>query len=395
MADIKKDSFIDTSDVLAKDQLKNNLDRSYFFVNSLNDEENEIIKHLQTSMELLKDNLKELNVSVLDEKDSNNLNAELFTPSLVGDKKGRYKKINDEIEQCNLKLVHLQADLEFHLIKKRELENLRDCFGSINEWNTYDIENQYQNVSKNSILEEDIYDLNSINLNQIDSSFGISALESYENERKRIARDLHDSTVQNLTNLMYKTELCTKLIDIDSVRAKLELQTMIRTIKGTIADMRNIIYDLRPMSLDDLGLVSTVEKYINEKKSSHNVNIEFKVNEEKYDVLPIINLTIFRIVQEATNNAIKHGKAKKILIDLFYGDDSIVLTISDNGIGFNESSPKVSDGKINSGFGLSIMKERVLLLSGQLNIESSNNKGTKIKVVVPIRNYMGDNNEDN
>jgi two-component system sensor histidine kinase DegS len=390
LADIKKDSFIDTSDVLAKDQLKNNLDRSYFFVNSLNDEENEIIKHLQTSMELLKDNLKELNISIIDDKDSNNLNAELFTPTLVRDKKSRFKKINDDIEQCNLKLVHLQADLEFHLIKKRELENLRDCFCSINEWNTYDIDNQYQNTSENSLLKEDIYDLNSINLNQIDSSFGISALESYENERKRIARDLHDSTVQNLTNLMYKTELCTKLIDIDSVRAKLELQTMIRTIKGTIADMRNIIYDLRPMSLDDLGLVSTIEKYINEKKSSHNVNIEFKVNEEKYDVLPIINLTIFRIVQEATNNAIKHGKAKKILIDLFYDDDSIVLTINDNGIGFNESSPKVSDGKINSGFGLSIMKERVLLLSGQLNIESGYNKGTKIKVVVPIRNYVGD-----
>ncbi|MDU6266729.1 MAG: sensor histidine kinase [Anaerocolumna aminovalerica] len=381
---------VDTSDVLAKDQLKNNLDRSYFFVNSLNDEENEIIKHLQTSMELLKDNLKELNISIIDDKDSNNLNAELFTPTLVRDKKSRFKKINDDIEQCNLKLVHLQADLEFHLIKKRELENLRDCFCSINEWNTYDIDNQYQNTSENSLLKEDIYDLNSINLNQIDSSFGISALESYENERKRIARDLHDSTVQNLTNLMYKTELCTKLIDIDSVRAKLELQTMIRTIKGTIADMRNIIYDLRPMSLDDLGLVSTIEKYINEKKSSHNVNIEFKVNEEKYDVLPIINLTIFRIVQEATNNAIKHGKAKKILIDLFYDDDSIVLTINDNGIGFNESSPKVSDGKINSGFGLSIMKERVLLLSGQLNIESGYNKGTKIKVVVPIRNYVGD-----
>ena len=70
---------------------------------------------------------------------------------------------------------------------------------------------------------------------------------------------------KNLTNLMYKTELCTKLIDIDQVRSKLELQTMIRTIKGTIADMRNIIYDLRPMSLDDLGLISTIEKYINEK----------------------------------------------------------------------------------------------------------------------------------
>lgn len=388
MADIKKYGFIDTPIDISKEQLKSNLDRSYFFVNSLNDEENEIIRHIQMDLELLKDNLNELNISILDKKVSNDSNAELFTPSLT--KNDRYKKLYDEIEQCNIKLVQLQEDLELHLTKKRELENLRDCIILLNEISTYNNDFQYYNSIDNNLIKEDVYDLNKIKFDQLNSSFGINALESHEDERKRIARDLHDSTVQNLTNLMYKTELCTKLIDIDNVRAKLELQTMIRTIKGTIADMRNIIYDLRPMSLDDLGLISTIEKYINEKKSSHNVNIEFKINEEKYEVLPIVNLTIFRIVQEATNNAIKHGKAKKIVIDLFYDDDSIILTISDNGIGFNEASPKITDDKINSGFGLSIMKERVLLLSGQLSIESDNNKGTTIKVIVPVRNYMGD-----
>lgn len=391
MADIKRESFNDVSVDLTKDQLKSNLDRSYFFVNSLNDEENEIIKHLQMTMELLNDNLKELNISISDKKTSNDLNAELFTPSSVKDKNDRYKKLNDEIEQCNMKLVQVQDDLEFHLTKKRELENLRDCFNILNKKCTYSNDYQFHNsLNEDNLVKEDICDINNININQLNLSFGINALESYENERKRIARDLHDSTVQNLTNLMYKTELCTKLIDIDQVRSKLELQTMIRTIKGTIADMRNIIYDLRPMSLDDLGLISTIEKYIYEKKSSHNVNIEFKTNEEKYNVLPIVNLTIFRIVQEATNNAIKHGKANKILVDLFYDDESISLTVNDNGIGFNETSQKVSDDKINCGFGLSIMKERVLLLSGQLSIESNNPKGTKIKVVVPVRNYMGD-----
>lgn len=382
-------SFVNTSTGSTKDRLKNNLDRSYFFVNNLNDEEDEIIKHLQMTMELLNDNLKELNIGILGKETSNDLNAELFTPSFK-DKNDKIKKLNDEIEQCNLKLVQLQDDLEFHLTKKRELNNLRDCFNILNKKFNYGNDYQSHNpVDKDNLIKEDIYDIDN-NINKFSLSFGINALESYENERKRIARDLHDSTVQNLTNLMYKTELCTKLIDIDKVRSKLELQTMIRTIKATIADMRNIIYDLRPMSLDDLGLVSTIEKYIYEKKSSHNVNIEFKANEEKCDVLPIINLTIFRIVQEATNNAIKHGKAKNILIDLFYDDESISLTVSDNGTGFNEASPKASEDKVNSGFGLSIMKERVLLLSGQLSIESTKAKGTKIKVVVPVRKYVGD-----
>ncbi len=391
---IKKESFIDASVDFTKNQLKSNLDRSYFFVNNLNDEENEIIKHLQMSIGLLNDDLKKLNTSISSEKTSNDLNAELFTPSSVKDKNLRYKKLNDEIQQCSIKLVQVQDDLEFHLTKKRELENLRDCFNILN--NKFVHSNDYQShnsLDNGNLIREETCGINNINknnINQLNLSFGINALESYENERKRIARDLHDSTVQNLTNLMYKTELCTKLIDMDQVRAKLELQTMIRTIKGTIADMRNIIYDLRPMSLDDLGLISTIEKYIYEKKSSHNVNIEFKTNKEKYKVLPIVNLTIFRIIQEATNNAIKHGKAKKILIDLFYDEESISLTVSDNGIGFNESSPKVSDDKMNSGFGLPIMKERVLLLAGQLSIESNNPKGTKIKVVIPVRKYMGD-----
>lgn len=388
MADIKQYGFIDAPIDLSKEQLKSNLDRSYFFVNSLNDEENEIIRHLQMDLELLKENINELKISVSDKETSNDSNAELFTPSF--NKNNRYKKLYDEIEQCSMKLVQIQDDLEFHLTKKRELENLRDCINVLNEIATYNNDFQYYNSNSNNLIKEDIYDVNSINIDRLNSTFGINALESHENERKRIARDLHDSTVQNLTNLMYKTELCTKLIDIDNVRAKLELQTMIRTIKGTIADMRNIIYDLRPMSLDDLGLIATIEKYTNEKKSSHNVNIDFRINDEKYEVLPIVNLTLFRIVQEATNNAIKHGKAKKIVIDLFYDEDSIVLTVSDNGIGFNEDSLKVSDDKINSGFGLSIMKERILLLSGQLSIESNNIKGTTIKVVVPVRNYMGD-----
>ncbi|WP_455717329.1 sensor histidine kinase, partial [Anaerosporobacter sp.] len=216
---------------------------------------------------------------------------------------------------------------------------------------------------------------------------GLKLLEIQEIERKRIARELHDTTVQNLTNLVHKTELCTKFVDLDPIRAKLELQTMISTIKTTINDMRNIIYDLRPMSLDDLGLVITVKRYIKQFIDSTKIKVILNVQNEKQINSDIIDLTLFRIIQEACNNALKHSQATVINIDLKYDKNSIELVIQDNGCGFDlEKSKEELDGVNDplSGFGLSMMKERVGLLSGKLEITSVINEGSKISVCVPI-----------
>lgn len=230
------------------------------------------------------------------------------------------------------------------------------------------------------------------NLCNSDSGFnedvnGLKLLEIQEIERKRIARELHDTTVQNLTNLVHKTELCTKFVDIDPIRAKLELQTMISTIKTTINDMRNIIYDLRPMSLEDLGLVITVKRYIKQFIDSTKIKVVLNVENEKPINSDIIDLTLFRIIQEACNNALKHAQATVINIDLKYNENSIELIIEDNGCGFNQQINKEEQDGLNdplSGFGLSMMKERVGLLSGKLDITSVINKGSRISVCVPI-----------
>lgn len=230
------------------------------------------------------------------------------------------------------------------------------------------------------------------NLCNSDSGFnedvnGLKLLEIQEIERKRIARELHDTTVQNLTNIVHKTELCTKFVDIDPIRAKLELQTMISTIKTTINDMRNIIYDLRPMSLEDLGLVITVKRYIKQFIDSTKIKVVLNVENEKPINSDIIDLTLFRIIQEACNNALKHAQATVINIDLKYNENSIELIIEDNGCGFNQQINKEEQDGLNdplSGFGLSMMKERVGLLSGKLDITSIINKGSRISVCVPI-----------
>lgn len=208
------------------------------------------------------------------------------------------------------------------------------------------------------------------------------ALEMQELDRKRIAMEIHDTTVQNLTTLVHKTEYTTKLLDIDPVRARLELNTMTDILRDSIEELREIIFDLRPMCIDDLGLIAAIERYVSQIQLD-NDNLKYFLNvsnEENVKIIPIVNLTIFRIIQEILVNIRKHAHATKVEINLIYESDYLYIMVKDNGIGFdvNKDSNKAKN------FGLSIMKERVKLLSGEINIDSIIGKGTIIQVKVPI-----------
>ncbi len=213
---------------------------------------------------------------------------------------------------------------------------------------------------------------------------GVKLLKTQELERKRIARDLHDTTVQTLTSLIYKTELCGKYVDIDNIRVKLELEIMKKTLRTTIQDMREIIYDLRPMNLDDLGLIASIERYIDQAMRSSGIIIHFEVDDEQFNFNKIVSSTLMRIIQEATNNVIKHAKADTLCISIKSDESIIILTIIDDGVGFDSKKFTNNRNKITSNFGLSVMRERINLLSGDIEIESKKNNGTKIIITVPI-----------
>lgn len=221
-------------------------------------------------------------------------------------------------------------------------------------------------------------------------TIGRNILEIQEQDRQRIARDLHDSTIQNLTSLIHKTELCTRLVDMDPVRSKLELNTMSNTLKSVINEIREIIYNLKPMSLDDLGLLATIERYINQLMMIHDIKINISHNEEPEDIIPVIKLSVFRIIQEACNNAIKHADAKCIKINIDYKANLIKLSIKDDGKGFDADNLNNVIAIDYSGYGLSIMKERVYLLSGTMKIQSTINKGTIVTITVPITKSEGE-----
>ncbi len=229
-------------------------------------------------------------------------------------------------------------------------------------------------------LEEPAEEISELDNNR----YRLAILETQENERQRISRELHDSTAQNLTSIVHKTELCSKLIDMDPVRCKLELMMMSKTLREIINDTRQMIYNLRPMSFDDIGLEITIERALDKFKNDTTCNIKFEVEGEPYQINPVIGITLLRIIQEACNNSLKYAESTTIAVTLVYEENQVSVSIEDDGKGFDVEHLDVSKRNDNSGFGLSMMKERVYLLSGEIKINSKENVGTKITVKVPI-----------
>ena len=232
-----------------------------------------------------------------------------------------------------------------------------------------------KNASENVLKDND-------SNNEANPNYKITILQTQESERQRIARDLHDTTVQSLTSLVHKSELCKKLVDIDPLRCKLELSSMSKILKGIIEDTRKMIYDLRPMSFDDIGFDITVERFLDKLRSCSNVQYDFQVTGEPFDVTPVVGITLLRVIQEACSNSVSHGEASHISVLLHYKENELELSVEDNGKGFDLDSIPETTRSDNSGFGISMMKERIYLMSGELQINSSIGNGCKIVVKV-------------
>lgn len=206
-----------------------------------------------------------------------------------------------------------------------------------------------------------------------------SVLDIKEKERQRIARDLHDVSLQNLALLVHKVELSSLYIDKDPIRAKLELASIQKELRQVIDDMRTVVYNLHPMSLEDLGIKETIERMVVMANKENIFFIETDIEDICNENKSLI-LFLFRIIQECFNNAVKHSKGNKIFISLKTEKNNYVIKVVDNGVGFDENIIQ----KKECHFGLSIMKERVSLLNGKMSLDSTGN-GTSILIEIPIQ----------
>ena len=199
-----------------------------------------------------------------------------------------------------------------------------------------------------------------------------------EEERRRVARDLHDSVGQTLTGIKFMVEAALGGPWPEDRRPGMErLRSLVPTIQDAVEEVRRISTELRPSILDDLGLLPTMAWYFREFEKAHpRLAVEQRLNVTESEVPAALRTPIFRILQEATNNAAKHSGARRLVIGLDEGGGRLRLRVEDDGVGFDPGAPPVEGG--NGGSGLSSMRERTELSGGAFSLRAAPHAGTAI-----------------
>lgn len=212
-------------------------------------------------------------------------------------------------------------------------------------------------------------------------AFGLKVVEAQEEERKRLSREIHDGPAQTLAQVLLGTDVIERVQKNEGPEAAVkELKKYKIMLRDALSEVRRIIYDLRPMTLDDLGLVPTLQKYLNRIVDQYKgINIDFRSFGAEKRLPSRMEAALFRLAQEAVQNACKHAKPSLIKVMVEFHDNKFVLLyIKDDGIGFDKNIKKVDS------YGLIGMKERVELLGGTIEIHSKKNQGTAVLIKIPI-----------
>jgi len=194
------------------------------------------------------------------------------------------------------------------------------------------------------------------------------------NERKRLAREIHDTLGHALTGIAAGVDACIAMIDINPQATKQQLFVVSKVVRQGIGDVRNSLNKLRPGALEERGLLGAIEKMIDEFASISDLKVTLNSRLEKLDFDKTKEDTIFRIIQECMTNAVRHGQASHVEIDIWQEDEMLHLTIQDDGSGCEE---------IHYGFGLKQMQERVAIVNG--NVMFDGHHGFKTVVKMPLQ----------
>jgi two-component system sensor histidine kinase DegS len=236
-----------------------------------------------------------------------------------------------------------------------------------------------------SFLSGGLRDINTkISELQKAQDMALSIIKAQEEERKRVAREIHDWPAQSMANIVMRAEFCLKLLDMSPEKVRDELISLQNIVRISLMDVRKIIFDLRPMVLDDLGLAPAIKRYLSNYKEQYGLQVEFLYFGQQSRLDSSMEVAIFRIVQEIVSNIHKHACAKNSVVKIEMLDKKINIQVRDDGKGFNME--QVMANKEREGYGLIGMRERVQLLNGEINIATAPGKGTSISISVPLEN---------
>ncbi len=213
---------------------------------------------------------------------------------------------------------------------------------------------------------------------------GLKIILAQEDERKRIAREIHDGMAQTMANVVLRTEIAERMLSKQEYTSvKVELVDLKSQVRGGLEEVRKIIFNLRPMALDDLGIVPTIRKYVQDFEEKNKIRTQFNLVGRESRLPSGMEIAIFRLVQEAFSNVAKHANATFVSAELTFEKDQVQIYIVDNGEGFDVKLTEQEIAKGNN-FGMLGMRERLELLEGKMDIVSEKNSGTKITMLIPI-----------
>jgi len=205
-----------------------------------------------------------------------------------------------------------------------------------------------------------------------------SVIQAQEAERHSLSSKMHDGPAQALSNFILQVEIAQRLFDMDLDQAREELDELKATANSTFTKVRDFIFELRPMMLDDLGLIPTLRHYFEAFKEQTENEIHFTASGTERRLDGYLEIMIFRAVQELVGNASRHSKANTIRAHLDTSEDRVVVEVEDDGQGFNVEEA------LEGSMGIKVIKDRVEILQGEFNIDTAIGQGTRIGFIIPL-----------
>jgi len=319
-------------------------------------------RDLEASLEQVRDQAEESRV--VEKHLLNNLKQ--FSPSEV-------QETFANIRETQLSVERVQLEYEFLTARRAELKDQGQFLRSASQI-LADLQRMYgENGSPPTAAEGD---------RQFrDASRQV--FQIIEEERMRIARDMHDGPAQSMANLVLQAEILERLLDRNPKQLVTELAEFKNSVRNALEETRQLIFDLRPMTLDDLGLVPTLRKFIKEYGDRYGLATRFNVVGQERRLPGNTEGVLFRIIQEALTNVHKHARAKMAEVTMNMQPSRVSVTVKDDGQGFDVARTEANLHK-NKNLGLLSMRERAELEKGTLEIRSQPGRGTEVKVEIAL-----------
>lgn len=280
---------------------------------------------------------------------------------IAREKEEQLRRIRNQLE---VRLFHLQKTLQGAERLAMRISSMLNFLST----SLSDVVAQLEAASKNKFLSAAI-------------------IHAQEEERLRVSREIHDGPAQDVANLLMEASICERLVDIDPDEAKESIQELRTNLRSCLSNIRQIIFDMRPMALDDLGLVAAVDQFVKSLSDRGILHASMSVEGTEIQLAPHIKTALFRIVQEAVGNIVHHAKVKKASLRMLYTEAAISILIEDKGEGFDVEaamSAKTVDAA-EAHFGILGMKERAMIVGAQLSITSKKGEGTRVHVRFPLK----------